>query len=397
MGQRIEESLGAKHFRRLVGILLVALISLTAAPATLADQLLRVGPSRAIKTIGDAAKLAGPRAVIEIDAGTYIGDVAVWGQDSLVIRGVGGPVRLMANGKSAEGKAIWVMRGNDMTVENIAFSDAKVPDRNGAGIRLEKGRLTVRNSRFLNNENGILTSNQSDIELSIENSEFGYNGSGDGQTHNIYVGSIARFTMVGSYVHHSIVGHLLKSRARESVIRNNRLTDEVGGRASYELDFPNGGKVVLIGNLVQQSRTTENTHMLAFGAEGYRWPENSLSMAHNTLVDERPSGGIFMRVAPGVIKSQFMNNLFAGQGKLEYPSNAKRFGDMRVALKELANAEQADYRLRREPPDLFAITVSPEDKALVPSHEYVHPLRTAPLKSTPRLPGALQQLAGQTP
>lgn len=38
----------------------------------------------------------------------------------------------------------------------------------------------------------------------------------------------------------------------------NRLADGHGGRASYELEFPSGGTAVAMGNLIQQSATTDN-------------------------------------------------------------------------------------------------------------------------------------------
>ena len=58
--------------------------------------------------------------------------------------------------RACAGKAIWVIAGDDVTVENITFSGARVPDQNGAGIRAEGKNLTVRSSRFYDNENGIL-------------------------------------------------------------------------------------------------------------------------------------------------------------------------------------------------------------------------------------------------
>ena len=72
-------------------------------------NVIQVGPDRAIKTIAAAAKMAGPSAVIEVDSGIYEGDVAVWTQDALTLRAVGGRVKLIANGAAAEGKGIWVM------------------------------------------------------------------------------------------------------------------------------------------------------------------------------------------------------------------------------------------------------------------------------------------------
>jgi hypothetical protein len=81
--------------------------------------------------------------------------------------------------------------------------------------------------------------------------------------------------VTGSYFHHADVGHLLKSRAARSHILYNRLTDETGGRASYELEFPNGGLAYVVGNVIEQAATTENETIISFGAEGYR-PRNEL-------------------------------------------------------------------------------------------------------------------------
>jgi len=87
--------------------------------------------------------------------------------------------------KTPGGKGIWVISGNDTVVENIEFSGAAVPDANGAGIRFEGVNLTVRNCYFHHNQNGILTNNQQVGELLVEYTEFGFNGDGSGQTHNI--------------------------------------------------------------------------------------------------------------------------------------------------------------------------------------------------------------------
>ena len=51
-------------------------------------------------------------------------------------------------GKSAESKAIWVIKGNNCRVENIEFSNCRVPDNNGAGIRMEGTNLTVSHCYF---------------------------------------------------------------------------------------------------------------------------------------------------------------------------------------------------------------------------------------------------------
>ena len=105
--------------------------------------------------------------------------------------------------------------------------------------------------------------------------------------------------VTGSYFHHARVGHLLKTRAAESFILYNRLTDEARGRASYKLEFPSGGVAYVIGNIIHQNRQTENPNIISFGAEGYNWPHNELYLINNTLVDDLSEQGNFLRVKTG--------------------------------------------------------------------------------------------------
>ena len=70
-------------------------------------------------------------------------------------------------GQAAKEKGIFVIKGDGVTIENIGFFGARVRDRNGAGIRLERGRLRVVGCIFEGNENGILTSNNASVELQV--------------------------------------------------------------------------------------------------------------------------------------------------------------------------------------------------------------------------------------
>lgn len=361
----------------------------TVRPAN--SRVLQVGPTRSILNLAAAAQLARDGDTIEVDAGDYVADVAVWTQNDLTIRGVGGRPRLLAAGKSAQGKAIWVMNGRNLLVDNFEFRQASVPDKNGAGIRLEKGSLTVRNCRFIENQNGILTANNPQIELAVENSEFGYNGAGDGQSHNIYVGAIARLSMTASYSHHARVGHLLKSRAAQNLIYYNRLTDETAGRASYELEFPNGGMAYVVGNIIQQGSQTENPHVISFGAEGYKWPQNQLYLVNNTLIDDRPSAGRFLRVKTGG-RVLAVNNLLVGKNDLASAGQGEYRNNYNVDWDVFKQANRQDYRLLKSRLPHWEITQLPEFQAqqLMPTKEYVHPLQTRALSAAPTYPGALQ-------
>lgn len=355
---------------------------------------IRVGANRLIKTIAEAARLAKDGDTVEVDAGDYKGDVAIWSEDNLTLRAIGGRARMIASGAAAEGKGIWVIRGEGITIEGFEFSGATVPDHNGAGIRFEKGSLTIRDCAFLENENGILTSNNPELILKIENSEFAHNGYGDGLTHNLYVGAIAHLSVTGSYFHHARAGHLLKSRAAVNRIFYNRLTDESGGRASYELEFPNGGIAYVVGNIIQQGSQTENPHLISYGAEGYKWPRNEFYLVNNTLVDNRPQGGVFLRIKPGDVVVKAINNLLVGRGKLDSAGPGDYRNNFTVDWDEFELAAREDYRLKHNS-RLLGRAVDAgvaNGQALMPDHQYFHPRKTMQLNGPARHPGALQSV-----
>ena len=268
--------------------------TLPAAAATLA-----VTPGQGL---AEALRRAADGDVIELAAGDYRGEVGVIEQKRLTLRGVlhdvGGRPVLHAAGRHAEGKAILVVRHGEVQIENIEFRGSRVPDGNGAGIRFERGRLTVLNCAFFDNQNGILTSNAADAELVVRDSEFGQAPLGMKLPHLLYVGSIARFTLSGSRFSGGAQGHLVKSRARVNDVRNNRLVDGPGGQAAYELEFPNGGMVTVVGNVIGQSAGSSNPVLVSYGVEGYSAGPHSLVFSDNTLINDGSRNAIFVRVRP---------------------------------------------------------------------------------------------------
>jgi hypothetical protein len=272
-----------------------------------------VGPGKPFATPSAASAVAQGGDRILIEPGDYVGDVTTWRASDLIICGNGGRARLFADGKNAMGKGIWVMSVPNTattTVLNIEFHQATVPDKNGAGIRLDSGNLVLRNTGFFDNENGIL-GGATGTTVTIERSEFARNGYGDGYTHNIYIGGVSRLNVGASYFHEARVGHNLKSRAQETYIENSYFADKAGGTSSYLIDTPNGGVVYLRGNLLHKGPNAENSTAVSFGAEGLGWTANSLVMVHNTVVSTYP-GGAFI-YAPGTIQQvTLQGNLFAG-------------------------------------------------------------------------------------
>ncbi|MET0592183.1 MAG: right-handed parallel beta-helix repeat-containing protein [Polyangiaceae bacterium] len=338
---------------------------------------LTVGPGKMYAAPCAAIAAANDGDTIEIDsAGTYAGDVCAIAKNGLTLRGTPGRARIDAAGKQFGGKGIWVISGNDTTVENIEFSGATVPDQNGAGIRQEGTNLTVRRCFFHDNENGILSGGRPGSAVLVEYSEFANNGFGDGFSHNMYIGHEGRFTLRYSYSHHAKVGHLVKSRAAENYILYNRLSGE-DGTASYELDLPNAGTSWIVGNILQQTASTGNATMMTYGVEGTA-PENpglSLFVVNNTFVNDRTAGGTFVAVGGAITTAAVItNNIFFGQGTITSQSNAmlstNRQGDPTFVAKG-----SFDYRLAAGSPciDTGSDPGTGAGFALLPAKHYVHP------------------------
>ena len=340
--------------------------------------------------------------VIEIAPGDHRGQVGVIGHKKLTLRGIDGPQGrpvLHADGASAEGKAILVVRGEDIRIENLAFRGARVRDRNGAGIRFEKGRLLVLRCLFADNENGLLAGNQPDAELEVRDSEFMQAPVGTPLPHLLYVGRIARFVLQGSRMRGGADGHLVKSRAIESHIRYNELVDGTLGRAAYELEFPNGGLAYVIGNVIGQSETTSNLAMLSYGTEGAddRERVHGLYVSHNTFINDGVKPANFVRVVAdrlrGPVDRRLVDNVFAGIGMLSFG-----WADVSQGNVPLPRA------LLREP-DLRAFGLGPDSwlrgravsagsargVSLLPTMQFKPPAGTQPLPANLRLsPGAVQ-------
>lgn len=344
-----------------------------ASAATLA-----VGPERNLKHPSDAARIAKNGDTVIIDAGIYTGDVAVWRQHRLTLRGFGGRAHLQANGKSAEGKAIWVIKGNDVVVENIEFSGATVADLNGAGIRFEGTHLTIRNAHFHDNEMGILTGSNPRSDILIEASEFNDNTVDfrrHGKLgHNIYIGAIRRFTLRNSYIHDAKTGHNVKSRARENHLLYNRITDEHGA-SSYLIDLPNGGDGFIIGNVLRQSPGSGNWTAISYAGEQKRGnPDQTLYAVNNTFVNDR-SRGVFIH-NHSAADTVSMNNLLVGNIiALQGPGRQRH--NLTIEDGDFVDRDTFNYRLLPGSPAIgrgIDPGMTSNGISLRPEFQYRHPL-----------------------
>lgn len=326
------------------------------------------------------ANVVNHNDTIHIHNGTYSGtaSLANWSKNNLYIKGINGRPHMKAAGQNIGGKAIWIVSGNNCKVENIEFSECAVPDQNGAGIRAEGIGITIRNCYFHNNENGILTNNNYAGHIDIQNSEFAYNGYGDGQSHNLYVGHVSKLTFMYNYSHHANVGHTLKSRANENYIAFNRIMDEETGNSSRLIDLSNGGLSILLGNLFMQGNLSPNNNLIGYGLEGLTNSLSEVYIVNNTLVNKRVASCVYIHLQSGTSIAMVVNNIFAGSGTMingTATTVSNNYSTNNIADVQFVNEAIYDYRLSSTSPpiDDGMVLSNVHGYSLIPVQSYLHP------------------------
>ena len=393
----------------------------------------QVGPTRTYKkpcAVLTASPALAPGDIIEIDGVDangnqieYVDDFCDWRIPNLTFRGVGAkrPHIRRQSGQLPGYQGIWrptFASGTKTTYtfENIEMSGARSTTRNAQPIWSAYTSLVFRNCYFHDNDNGILTfnekipSDQRIYDVIIEHSEFANNGNGDGQTHNVYVGSVRSLTFRYNYSHDAAGGQLLKSRAGTSYVLYNRLVDSPAGVSNYESDFSNGGRVYYIGNVVYQAvgNANANNHMFVFRPEGdgstftpvFTNLLQELYVINNTFVNGRLNG-IFIRYYGTPTAIIIKNNIFAGPGTVLFnpagaqPNPADNVYSGTVAGAGFVDAENQNYYLAA---GSIAIDAGGSDvgaiagQTLIPDQQYLHlaKFQARPVNGTARDAGACE-------
>lgn len=219
-----------------------------------------------IETGRDYSSLAGAVDAIGDDKGTILIAPGIYRQCAVQSAGnvtyraeKSGSV--IFDGITCEGKAALVLRGISATVDGIVFQNLRVPDGNGAGIRLERGNLTVSNSLFRASEEGILTHDDPYATIRIDHSVFSRLGRCDRGldcAHSIYVGHYGQLVVTDSQFEAGTGGHYVKSRAARVDITGNRFDDSAGARTNYMIDLSNGSSGLIADNVMIQGRDKDN-------------------------------------------------------------------------------------------------------------------------------------------
>jgi hypothetical protein len=291
-------------------------------------------------------------------------------------------------------KGIYAIEADDVIVENLELMGAQIPSsqgENGAGLRIQSSGVIVTNCYIHDNQNGILSGplTAGTGTQTIDHTEFANNSlgmgctDGNGCTHNLYIGHYAKLIFQFNYTHTagSDSGHLLKSRALESDILYNRITGETGDD-SFEVDLPNGGTGILIGNVIEKGPSSGNTSVsLNYGEEGLGTGTNVLYVANNTFVNDSSGNTTFISIATGGMLGAAKDNIFSGTGT---PSSTGMLSadnlSGSVASFLFVNPAMYDYHLQSGSPaiDKGVAEGSAGSFPLTPEWEYVDPVSGVP-------------------
>ena len=206
------------------------------------------------------------------------------------------PGTAIFDGTACEGKAAFVLRGQSATVDGLVFRNIRVDDGNGAGIRTEMGNLTVRNSMFLDSQEGILGGEPADQRILIDHSTFSGLGTCDDApdcAHSIYLSNRGKVTITNSRFERGQGGHYVKIRAPVVEITGNSFDDSHGHKTNYMIDLPNGATGLIARNTFVQGRDKENwSGFIVVAAEAHDFSADGLRVEGNDA-----------RLAPGVKRS----------------------------------------------------------------------------------------------
>lgn len=230
-----------------------------------------VESGRSFSRLQDAVNAVGRgRGTIRIAPGTYR-QCAVQTAGRIAFRAAT-PGTAVFSGGACEGKATLVLRGAGASVQGLAFQNIRVPDANGAGIRLERGNLDISETLFRDSEQGILAGDDPAATIRIERSTFSGLGRCDRDlacAHSIYIGDYGALLVNRSRFERGRGGHYVKSRAARIAVTDSSFDDTGGRTTNYMIDLSNGATGRISGNRFVQGRNKENySGMIVVAAEG---------------------------------------------------------------------------------------------------------------------------------
>jgi hypothetical protein len=337
-----------------------------------------VGPGHRYKVPSEAAAVAKAGQSVAISAGDYV-DCAVW-RTSVRIRGIGG--RPHIHDSTCLDKAVWIVQGDETTIENVELSGGFSYDGNGNAIRLEGRRLVLRDCSIHHNQIGILTGHNPEAVLEVYGCEFHSQFSNEPPAHDVYAGRIRRFVATGNYIHDGNSGHYFKSVAAENEIVANLLIDHEGTEAAL-IDLWGCSSTLVAGNIMVKSGDTGNLNFVTLTKRGALNGQGLLEcprerrpfarLSFNTAIFENPtprySAFVYNHFGTEILTD---NNIIVNTRDVEAPGDfprGKAIANAHLpgpAGRLFVNPATFDFRLKRP--------IAAEPSGYRPDRQYRHPL-----------------------
>ena len=206
---------------------------------------------------------------------------------NLVIEGTAPEARTVIDRQDLRRQGAAGHRGGDITIRNLTLTRARVPDGNGAGIRAEGNGLTDR-ARQLHQQPGRHPRRHPMPD-----------GTHHRPRQRVHPQRRLRRRLRARRLCQPDRRCCTSSTASSS--RRSRPTtsspaplrtevidcdihDGPNGTASYEIEAPNGGSLVVRGNTIEKGPKAENhTAMIMIGSEGVTQPTREITIENNTV------------------------------------------------------------------------------------------------------------------
>lgn len=276
-------------------ILAMALAGLALLNASAMAATLEVGDGKAYKLPSAAIAAAHDGDHVLIQPGEYF-DCASVAANRVVIEGVGPAEKVVLTDKACAGKALLIIDGTGDIVRNLTLTRARVADGNGAGIRDEGHDLVVEKVRFVNNQNGILTTDDAGT-LIVRDSLFERNGACENAcAHGLYAGHLTLLHVENSRFIDTQHTHHIKSRALRTEVIGCTIDDGPNGTASYEVEVPNGGALVVRDSNITKGPKAENTAAsIMIGSEGVTQRTPEITIENNQFHNAGNYNTVFVK------------------------------------------------------------------------------------------------------
>ncbi|MGK2287003.1 hypothetical protein [Pedomonas sp. V897] len=304
----------------LAACLLLLASSLPLAAATQWGRPMMVGPGETYVSLADAARAARPGTTVRLTPGIYR-ECAVWTAHHLTIQAEPNTARV--EGPLCEGRAQFILRGNDITIDGVDFAGARGTDATAAAVRIEGRSATVRRATFRANSRGVLAVPRAGSIVRIENTSFEGGAPGPAPVQVEALG-IARLSIDAAHFLAPQGGVAVRSAARTTEITSSTIED--GSAASRLLVEIAGANAVVRGNRFRKTmaRPGAATTAIILTTPRDAQPGQQVFIVNNSIRNDTAASLTFVRNL-GPAPAQVMGNVFSGAPVTEVEGAAAPF------------------------------------------------------------------------